>query len=138
MSQTAEKELYRNNYQLSEHFNLSEFECSCCKTVKLDGRIVSLLQKIRERVNSPLHINSGYRCPKHNKDIGGSPTSQHMDGLAVDLACPSKITLVKFNDIAKECGAVRVGMYVASNFLHISVTDQHKNGVLCSRAWRIM
>jgi len=36
-----------------------------------------------------LHINSGYRCPKVNALIGGSATSQHCKGEAVDVSIKS-------------------------------------------------
>jgi hypothetical protein len=35
---------------------------------------------------TPLHVNSGYRCPAYNKRIGGAPKSQHMEGKAADLS----------------------------------------------------
>lgn len=33
----------------------------------------------------PVIISSGYRCPRLNKLVGGSPTSQHMTGEACDI-----------------------------------------------------
>ena len=35
----------------------------------------------------PLVINSGYRSPVVNKAVGGSPTSNHLTGCAVDIRC---------------------------------------------------
>ena len=34
-----------------------------------------------------LRINSGYRCLELNTKIGGSKTSSHMQGLAMDIEC---------------------------------------------------
>jgi zinc D-Ala-D-Ala carboxypeptidase len=36
----------------------------------------------------PIHINSGYRCPRLNSAVGGAPGSRHMQGLAADIVCP--------------------------------------------------
>ncbi len=36
-------------------------------------------------MNSSITINSAYRCPAHNKKVGGSPKSQHVDGTATDI-----------------------------------------------------
>ncbi len=40
---------------------------------------------------SPLIISSGYRCPMLNRAVGGSSTSQHMTGEAVDIRLPKKV-----------------------------------------------
>ena len=42
------------------------------------------VQPIRDRLNYPLHITSGYRCLLVNKLVGGSATSQHVRGEAAD------------------------------------------------------
>jgi zinc D-Ala-D-Ala carboxypeptidase len=41
----------------------------------------------REFVGGPLAIASGYRSPKLNKAVGGSKTSEHMKGQALDIDC---------------------------------------------------
>lgn len=43
------------------------------------------LQVLRDNVQAPIVINSGYRSPQHNKRVGGSPRSQHMQGRAADI-----------------------------------------------------
>lgn len=48
------------------------------------------LEKVRKLLpihNTPLHINSGYRCSALNKDVKGSKTSAHMEGWAADFTC---------------------------------------------------
>jgi hypothetical protein len=42
------------------------------------------LQPIRSSIAAPLHITSGSRCPRVNKLVGGSATSQHVLGEAAD------------------------------------------------------
>lgn len=39
--------------------------------------------------NKPIIINSWFRSPLVNKAVGGSKTSDHMKGYAVDFKCPS-------------------------------------------------
>lgn len=48
---------------------------------------VNVFDKCREFVEGPLEITSGFRSPKLNKKIGGSATSQHMKGEALDIDC---------------------------------------------------
>lgn len=43
-----------------------------------------VLDPLRGKVGA-IQINSGYRTPAHNKEIGGSPTSQHITGMACDI-----------------------------------------------------
>lgn len=44
-----------------------------------------LLQPLRDYLNLPIKITSGYRSPELNKKVGGSSTSQHTRGQAVDI-----------------------------------------------------
>ncbi len=66
--------------------------------------IVNCLQPVRELLNKAMFINSGYRCSQLNKLIGGSSTSEHLKGMAVDFHCyglyPKQIVrLIKKSDI---------------------------------------
>lgn len=44
-----------------------------------------ILDPLREAWGSAILVNSGYRCPVLNKAVGGSKTSAHKTGWAVDL-----------------------------------------------------
>ena len=52
---------------------------------KLEVLIAELLDPVREAWGKPIRVNSGYRCPKLNKAVGGVSNSQHMKGEAADL-----------------------------------------------------
>lgn len=43
------------------------------------------LEKLRNALQSPIHINSWYRSPKYNIRIGGEKDSQHLLGKATDI-----------------------------------------------------
>ncbi len=47
------------------------------------------LQRIRDLLGQPLLVSSGYRSPPVNKAIGGSATSQHCTGSAIDFRAPA-------------------------------------------------
>ena len=51
-------------------------------------RLIDYLDKVREEFGAPISVSSGYRCPELNRAVGGSPSSQHIQGLAADLAVP--------------------------------------------------
>ena len=44
-----------------------------------------ILDPLREAYGAPIIVDSGYRCPKLNKSVGGSSTSQHKTGEAADI-----------------------------------------------------
>lgn len=83
--------------KLSEHFTLSELtrtstglknEPSVGAITNLKRLSVCFLEVFREYINSVILINSGYRSKEVNKAVGGSLTSDHMDGTAVDIRVP--------------------------------------------------
>ena len=45
----------------------------------------NVFEKIREHFGKPIGISSFYRCSELNKAIGGSKTSQHVRGEAIDI-----------------------------------------------------
>lgn len=111
-----------NHFQLTENFNLREFQCKCgCETVKIDDRLVSMLEALRRELKVPLVITSGYRCYKHNKRVGGVDNSYHTQGLACDIACPEYLTVEEFTNICLRHGFTGVGAYPAQNFVHVDV-----------------
>jgi|TARA_R110000822_G_scaffold309217_1_gene438332 uncharacterized protein YcbK (DUF882 family) len=76
--------------QLTKNFSLSEFACN-------DGSITpppvidklkilaKNLEVLREYLDKPIKVNSGYRSPLYNIRIGGAKTSQHLFGKASDI-----------------------------------------------------
>ncbi|MCS6980240.1 MAG: D-Ala-D-Ala carboxypeptidase family metallohydrolase [Flavobacteriales bacterium] len=44
-----------------------------------------VLQPLRDKLAKPIYISSGYRCSRLNALVGGSPSSDHVSGNAVDL-----------------------------------------------------
>ena len=45
----------------------------------------NILEPLRDIVNKPIRVNSGYRSPQVNASVGGSKTSDHCKGMAVDI-----------------------------------------------------
>jgi len=44
-----------------------------------------VFEPLRLEVGGPIKVNSFFRCPELNKAIGGSKTSQHCKGQAIDI-----------------------------------------------------
>lgn len=103
--------------KLSPHFARHEFACPCCQQVQVDPRLVDALESLRTLVGRKICINSGYRCPKHNARVGGSPRSQHLSGHAADIWV-ANMTGQHLYELAKELPEFR-GLGVGSNYLHV-------------------
>lgn len=56
----------------------------------LERLVQKVLDPLREIYGKPITVNSGYRCPELNKAVGGSKTSDHMNGFSVDITASSK------------------------------------------------
>ena len=84
--------------RLSKNFSLEEFLVSQTATrhgidmtppeeviTNLQRLVTGCLQPLRDEVGVGIFISSGFRPVELNKKIGGSLTSQHMQGNAADL-----------------------------------------------------
>ena len=83
-SATADNFRITNNPTLQDISNLIQL----CQTV---------LEPLREQLNQPLIITSGYRSPLVNKLVGGVANSQHQKGEAVDIRLPKSSRPEKTN-----------------------------------------
>jgi len=75
----------RQGIQLTKNFNSSEFACKCCGRVSIDTRLVLKLQELRDEIDTPIYITSGFRCKKHNREVGGARCSLHRYATASDI-----------------------------------------------------
>lgn len=57
----------------------------------LTALVDNVLDPLREAWGSPIHVNSGYRCPALNRAVNGAPHSQHMRGEAADITVGSRL-----------------------------------------------
>ena len=82
-----------DNTQLTEHFNAREFRCKCGKShdFLISDELVSKLEQLYAALDcGKIIVNSGYRCPEHDKAVGGTSTGQHTKGTAADVVCYDK------------------------------------------------
>ena len=101
---------------MTKNFKLKEFECKggCDMPLEVYENIIKLasqLQFLRDYTGRPITINSAYRSPVYNRQIGGVPTSQHLGGKAADIVIegvsPSEVA--DAIDFLIECGLMKEG-----------------------------
>lgn len=92
------------------------------------------IQKVRDLLEHPIIITSGYRCEELNETVGGSSGSYHLIGQAVDFICPKFGTpneiikaIQESNIIVDQC----IAEYTYdADWVHISFLKQPRNSFL--------
>lgn len=114
------------------HIRMRELACKCdrdCEGKYLDdigdARSMSFLRRIgelRHEFGLPIKVNSGFRCPVHNAEEGGSPDSAHIYKVALDLY-PLEGMWYDLAHLAEMQGCYSgIIVYPAQGFVHL---DQH-------------
>ena len=115
-----------------KYFKEKELCCKCCGQLppfareNIEALVENVLDPLRERYGKPIVVNSGYRCPKHNKEVGGAPRSQHMAGEATDIRPSEPIDLNRLRQLIIESRKFDQ-LIVYKNFLHVSWKRSRNN-----------
>jgi len=91
----------------NEYFTDTELACSCCGENRVNNDSLRRLIRVRERLNEPMVVTSGYRCESYNNQIGATQT--HATGKAFDVRCSGK-TAWRLMQIATEEGFTGIGV----------------------------
>lgn len=103
-------------------FTPSEIACRGTGKLLVDERAMDLLQELRNRIGKPMHVNSGYRSPEHNRAVGGATNSKHMQGIAFDVRMSGHDPQV-FMATARDVGFKGIGEYPVLGFCHIDARE---------------
>ena len=110
--------------KLTKNFSVYEFACKgggCCSTVLIDDLLAKYLQMIRDHFGATVTITSGYRCPTHNRNVGGATGSRHGKGQAADIVVTG-VAPRKVAQYAESIGIKGIGLYETLKdgfFVHI-------------------
>jgi uncharacterized protein YcbK (DUF882 family) len=100
-----------------KYFKSGEFECKCgCGFCSPHPQLVMALDMVRREYGRPIDIRSGCRCEAHNERVGGVPSSAHVTGYAVDIACDNSRDRLDLIKILPRFFS-RIG--VAKSFIHV-------------------
>ena len=114
--------------KITEHFKEKEMMCKCgCNGILYDINLINKLECLRASIgNKPIIINSGYRCKKHNDNVGGAKGSFHLKGKAVDISL--KGTVEEQQELIKLADRIfnDAGMGIYKNFIHLDTGPKRR------------
>jgi len=124
------------NKSITEHFDYDEewIRCKCCDTLRISDQFfkhMAALEGLRVELGSGLRIVSGYRCKKHNKEVGGAESSQHLI-FATDVKPITNDDRIQFKAdlslivaMAPDYGFTGIG--VDDSFIHLDMRHTQKD-----------
>lgn len=131
--------------QLTAHFTLEEFTHSdtalrtgiknipSLQALENLKTVASGLEQVRAILGKPIFVTSGYRSPTLNRFIGGSTTSAHCLGYAVDFKCPQFGTPDAITRAIKDSG-IKADQVICeggvSGWVHISFAPSMRRQTL--------
>lgn len=119
------------NEKVGKYFKVREFASKDgSQVVFIDSYLVSILDILRNKVGKPVYINSGYRTPTRNKEVGGAKYSYHMRGMAADI----RVEGMTARQIANKLNAIvpeECGIIVYKSWVHFDVRagKKYRKGV---------
>jgi zinc D-Ala-D-Ala carboxypeptidase len=110
------------------NFDRSEFACPCCGVERMQADYMNKIDIARDHARVPFVVNSGYRCLKHNTEVGGTKNSSHMEGYAGDVKAQNnhhRYRIVRGLIIA---GFTRILIY--QTFIHADIDPNKPQEIL--------
>lgn len=118
--------------KLTQHFYKIEFESGDGEEMPNEvyqniKKLAISLQILRDYINEPIFITSGYRSANHNKLVGGRPQSYHLKGMAADIVIKNKSPeqLVKIiTELFNKNKMKRGGIGLYNGFVHYDIRGE--------------
>jgi uncharacterized protein YcbK (DUF882 family) len=115
--------------KLTNNFSKKEFDSKDGAEMPNDvlmnlQKLAGQLQILRNNINKPITINSGYRSPEHNKAIGGVENSQHVLGKAADIqvkGISTRILAALIEDLINDGDMLQGGLGIYNSFVHYDI-----------------
>ena len=123
---------------LTAHFSLEELDGGSAPPA-IQGNLLTTanwLEAARGILGVPLDITSGYRTPAHNAQVGGSSSSDHVNGLAADFEAEGLTPYQVYQQLqaAEDAGTLpafdQLIYYVADNHVHVGLGRNGPSGTL--------
>lgn len=118
----------KEDWDKIKYFNKSEFKCRCgeCDGGIMNKDLIYKLEDLRKQIRRPIVVTSGFRCTDYNRKIGGSRSSKHLTGRAVDFSIAGFNSSEKYNVIKEIMDIGFNGIGIGKTFIHVDTRPHEK------------
>lgn len=119
------------NLTAHPNFSISELACKDAARTPVPAQYLSNattlllnLQVLRNELGVPIFINSGYRTPAHNANVGGKSNSAHLRAMAADikaLGLSPRTVKATIERLISEGRMLQGGIGLYSSFVHYDI-----------------
>jgi uncharacterized protein YcbK (DUF882 family) len=109
---------------MQNYFTDSELKCKCCGKLIIDELFLAKLNAARAIAEFQFIVTSGYRCIKHNADVG-STSSNHTSGKAADIRCLDSFDRFYMVRAMLEAGMLGIG--ISKEFIHCDINRSSRD-----------
>jgi len=111
-----------------EFFRPEEFICPCCHAGQIAASLAYFLDELRRAWNMPIIVNSGWRCARHNREVGGAERSRHLIGCAADIKPNDPQLIGPFQNLLGDMAGRREGWEIKNyqRFCHVAVPREEE------------
>lgn len=110
------------------NFTPKELACKHCGADGIQPEMMDILQSMRDELEKPIFLSSGYRCVKHPVEQEKDKPGEHTFGFAIDIICHSDRAL-QFIKMAQSRDINRIGVHQKGNyngrFIHLGIADKY-------------
>jgi uncharacterized protein YcbK (DUF882 family) len=104
-------------------------------------KVAKQLELLRKHFEKAIIINSGYRCPQHNENSGGSQNSQHKLGTASDIVVKGWHSYQVYEEIERlrlKGEIVEGGQGKYDTFTHFDLRNKKARWDNSAKSWNKM
>ena len=100
-----------NVMMITKHLSVHEMACKCgCGAHEMDEEFIRMLQALREDMQGPLRVSSGFRCEDHNQSVSTTGRNgPHTLAKATDILISGERAMVLFEK-TRQIGFSRIGL----------------------------
>ena len=106
-----------------KYFTEKELACQHCGEEGIDHSFMGVIEELREELDFPFVVTSGYRCAEHPIEKRKTSPGAHQSGRAIDIAVHGEramklIDAARAKKVSNESASPKKGS-MSSRFIHL-------------------